>query len=136
MNREDAIDRLQTKIKANRKALTDWRMKFRKNPRHALEWSEGAFSAAAENQVYERVLGWLRSKASDETVREHAFRELQTASSNPHRSTSAPSNLMRDHERATWAELFDPMFGIFGVNHTTPWVAQVISDESHRETNQ
>lgn len=103
------LEVLKNKILQNDKVLADWKKKLDTSPMYALEWSSGAFEAAAHNHVYGTCVEVLES-IKDSPEAQALFKKyvedyaLQTAS-NIESSTSIYANRIRDLQRQAWAKV-------------------------------
>lgn len=103
------IDRLiEHDLEDARARLRRFQASLERDAAHAFEWSEADFSAAATL----RVFGTIRRHLDSGTVtvagmRELAQREVNAAARRGSKSTSEPSNLMRDELMSAWARALE-----------------------------
>lgn len=88
--------------------LLPWAQRFADNPYSALDWSMPAFEAAAREYVAKLVLSSLdKGNATPESIKTFALREALSGARHPHRSTSAPANLVAECTTSAWAAFLD-----------------------------
>ena len=109
---EILIAKLQTTVKSSGAELEKFTNRFSENPIYAFEWSTGAFAAAAEKHVAMTILAWFenwpREGKDEATVLREVYGSIMdtalSAASRVEGSSSKTCNLVKDYERAAWAE--------------------------------
>ena len=99
---EGALYAIESQIKMARKVVDAFAVAVAKSPAHELEWSGGAFEAAARLQVLSHLKD-LAEKATFADALAVARNEMLRHARWPHRSTSMPANLMHQLIGAEYA---------------------------------
>jgi hypothetical protein len=92
-------------------ALHAFRSTFDENPTHALEWSLGAFEAAAERTVCKAVLRMMEAGETSWTIAAEVRRSALQGARAGSRSTSPASNLIEQCTTSAWARVALEMDG-------------------------
>ncbi len=100
-------ERFQTRVNDAREMIADFAQKVLDTPAYALEWSNSAFTAAAQREVFGQVLAGLENEMPVEELRGIAQREINRRARNPSHSTSQPSNLLDEQRLQAWAEALE-----------------------------
>jgi hypothetical protein len=101
--------RLQRKIDLCAGSIEKFKLELDKDPAHALSWSNGVFSKAAEHRVLKIVLSNLESDSTIENVKSYLMECVLHRSKYPAQSTSPTSNLIEQYELAAYAELLSEL---------------------------
>ena len=104
IERKLAIQILEAYVRGAERQLGPFKERLEENPAYAFEWSDSAFRAAAEKEVFEKFLEAMTYNELEETDEEkverllgHAEREMRIHLE-PKRSSSFAANEM-GHER-------------------------------------
>ncbi len=111
------IENFQKKLSLAKESIEKFKVAVNQewNIAHTLEWSQPAFKAAAQAEVFAYILQSLL-KASSDTPDEskyihnfHTFIEhkLLSAATDPKFSTSVTSNLLDSYRTSAWAEALE-----------------------------
>lgn len=104
------VKMLEARLERARDVIATFAKKLCEDPTVAMEWSEGAFQAAAHLQIFgdiHRVLSAKDTKATLQSVRDYAAREMQRGAGWGWRSTSVVSNVFADARTRAWAEVVE-----------------------------
>lgn len=119
--RNDAINAATKKIARLERDLAEWAEALIEDPRHQLEWAQGAFTTGCKLTVAREALAWLSeddpriedpeeaAAASIETLQDRAQKEALRGARFPSFSTSPTSNLTSTLMASEWAELAEDL---------------------------
>ncbi len=114
MQKQEVINRLEEMQREASEELSDFEKKFKVNPVQAMEWSMGAFGAAAMFARTAAVLSALSHKdASVEQVLHSVEQTIAHMAKYPSFSTSTSANLMDTYKLRALAEIRDVLMGRF-----------------------
>jgi len=106
------IESLTEAIESADRAIEKFQAKLDSDPAYALEWSTGAFEAAAKKKVYSQVLAWAQAATAteEEDLRDKmgpylVEQALNMASYIANKSTSPVSNLLKEYELQAWSKV-------------------------------
>ena len=91
---EDIERHIAQRIEVAQKRTVQFISDFAKYPTAALEGAQGVFDASAQLEALNRVQAQLARGISVEDILEGAHRAILNKARDPHRSTSATSNLI------------------------------------------
>ncbi len=99
------FDQIRRSMNIAQTELDRWIKRVGEDPRHAFEWADSAFSAAAKLHVLGTLEAWFIAGSSHEDILKHARKTALSFAGRRSRSTSPSSNMMEDETRAIWAEV-------------------------------
>lgn len=112
--KEQVAKRFENKIELAQHTLDKFKATFSEDPSYAFEWSDSAFTAAAEVNVFGSVVRSLKHipapgepEVTIETIRAHATEQALRRAHYPSHSTSVPSNHMYQSVTSAWAEVIE-----------------------------
>lgn len=113
------LEKMEREIKGLREGIKEYLARVNdgdlENAAFHLEAADSLLENAARLQVLNQVHAALTkpgSKATIQTIMEHAQREALTGARFPRRSSSQSSSLIYAYKVATWADLIDPISGL------------------------
>lgn len=108
ISREERLIRaLSHRIEAAKGALDNWKVELNGHPKHAFQWADSAFEAAAQIFVFENALRSLKESFANDFSGFVAFamRRAVEESRDRSRSTSVARNHIAQCVTTAWAEL-------------------------------
>lgn len=112
MSIEDVKAHLTKEIARSDQAIKAHTDMLAKNPVHAFEWADAAFTAAARHEVMTNSLRHLDTTTGTlETLKAAAMHRALRGARYPARSTSPSSRIMAQETAAAWAELLEVLEG-------------------------
>lgn len=116
--RAKLTEQFQANITDAKATIEAWSTRLVESPAYAFTWSEKAFAAAAEVEVYASLLMMVEGASaeySDEKICEkllHVANErVMHAAKYPQHSTSPTSNLVEQYKMVTWANAAEYLEG-------------------------
>jgi hypothetical protein len=112
--RNGMISYFQSKVNNVEDYITKVSDRLKDDPSRTLEWGTTAFRAAAELEVYQKIVSALtgKTKATLESVCDYALKEVLRRASNPSHSASTTGDLLDQEVLAAWARAYEFMAAV------------------------